>query len=66
MGRPNICAVCFAPLEAKSIRSTYLMGVRVFVCKLCFLKLPEEYRSHRESKPQLPSEVTYRQEELPF
>lgn len=60
------CETCDAELTKGNFRTITYPDCRVFLCKLCFLKLEEQHRSHRSRKPQLSEQVSYTQAELPF
>lgn len=60
------CKVCGLALERGHIRTIDVVGRRVKVCELCFLKMPEKDRSNRDGKRELREQALYEQMTLPF
>ena len=60
------CGRCGELFQRGGVRTLVTDQGRELMCKLCFLKLPEQDRRYRERKSKLPDEVSYSQGELPF
>jgi len=60
------CDRCKEPLRPKEIRTIICAGARIYLCKTCFLKLPQKDRADSERETELLHQVNYAQEELPF
>lgn len=66
MAGSKSCYICGEPFAVKNIRTVNLSGMRVFICKLCYLKLSEKDRANSKAQTKLVHEVEYTQGELPF
>lgn len=64
--KPAVCEFCGSPFGLKDLRTVCLTGRVYHLCKLCFLKLPEEDRAHSKAETKLRHQVEYTQAELPF
>lgn len=60
------CQACGIRLGMREMRTVDIVGRRVILCMLCFLKLPEKDRSNRDGKRELREQALYEQLTLPF
>lgn len=61
-----VCPMCSQAITAKSLRSYWFGGRIIYICKHCFLKLPEKDRANSKRQTKLRHEMKYTQTELPF